>query len=91
MLSRQLKVLISFSHFCLEVRNCVGVVVRKFQGCLQLGCPGNDILGEVSAPAQKFLFLFMGVSQGPVDSLILNPNAVQGLVRTQTGEYILEL
>lgn len=69
----------------------MGVVVGELEGGLQFGCACDDVLGEVSAPAQQFLLLFVGVAQCAVDSLVLDTETVQGLVGTETGEDFLEL
>lgn len=91
MLSGEFEVLVGLGHLRLQVGDCVRVVVGELESRLQLGRSCDDVLGEVPATTQQFLFLLMGVAQCAVDSLVLDAEPVEGLVGAETGEDFLEL
>ena len=89
--SGKLQILVGFWNLCLEIRNCVRVIIGKLKGRLKLCGTCNNIFGELAAFSEELFLLFMGMFKGPMDLFVLNSEAVEGLVGTQAHEDLLEL
>ena len=52
MLLGKLQIFIGFGHFSLQIRNCMGIIVRISQSWLQPGCTRNNVFWKLSALAE---------------------------------------